>query len=184
MGLYNYRKGNGRTLASNNSGMPARKLMKLILISLILLIIYLPVQLLFIIRNWPSSLEGYSWTANHNPAVWNPILFYHTSQFPELQYTGWTPVGASAVMFTFFGFTDHAIDMYRGWLVKLGFAKFWPSLLEPRRQALRGSSTWSTVSRFSSKLDLIAKAVNYFEGGASRKSSQTTTTRGPEAEIS
>jgi pheromone a factor receptor len=183
MGLYNYREGNGRTLASNNSGMPARKLMKLILIALILLVIYLPIQLLFIIRDWPTSLESYSWTGVHNPATWSPIYFFPTYSFPALQYTGWTPVGASAVMFIFFGFTDHAIDLYRSWLVKLGFGKFWPSLLKPRRQS-RGSGTWTTISRFSSKLDLIAKAVNYFEGGASRKSSQTTATRGQDAEIS
>ena len=183
MGLYNYRKGNGRTLASNNSGMPARKLMKLIVISLILLIIYLPIQLLFIIRNWPSSLKGYSWSTDHNPAEWDPVDFYPTSEFPELQYTGWTPVGASAVMFIFFGFTDHAIDKYRGWLVKLRFSKFWPGLLEPRRQACRGNITWTTVSRISSKLDLIAKAINYFEGETFRKLSQTTATTGPEANI-
>ena len=79
-------------------------------------------------------------------------------------------------MFLFFGFNDEAIDTYRGWLVKLGFAKIWPSLREPRlppglRERSGSSSSGST---FSSHFDLVGKAMKHFDTESRKDSGGTT----------
>ncbi len=141
------------------------------MISLSLLCIYFPIQCTFVYRAIPLPLEPYSWSRVHDPASWNPILYYHTSDAPLLQYNNWGSIGMGLVMFLYFGFNDESIDTYRRWMVKIGFGKVWPSLKEPRRR--RGSSSMGSRGSFGSHFDLVGEAMRYFDGSA-RKESRVT----------
>ncbi|PVH82248.1 fungal pheromone STE3G-protein-coupled receptor, partial [Cadophora sp. DSE1049] len=126
--LYRHRKTISAALTSTGSGLAPRKFIKLVLISVLLIVIYLPIQTLFVFYAIPSKFVPYSWSRVHNPATWPLILFLHTGMQPSLQWAGWAGVASSAFMFAFFGFNDDAVDTYRAALVKCGAGKIWPSL--------------------------------------------------------
>jgi pheromone a factor receptor len=159
--------------------MGAKKFIKMILIAFSLLIIYLPVQAVFFVRMLPPELIKYSWSRIHEPASWYPVLFFHTSDFPAYQYYGWASVAWNTTIFLFFGFNDEAIDIYRGWMVKCGLGKIWPSLKEPRQVRRPGSPSRTSLS---SRFDLVGRAMHYFDVNA-RKESQTTALGGQGSEL-
>jgi pheromone a factor receptor len=154
--------------------MAPKKFMKMIMISFSLLCIYLPVQCAFFTRSVPPELTSYSWSGIHNPASWDPILFVHTSDYSLRQYYGWSSVAWNFTIFLFFGFNEEAVDTYRGWMVKCGLGKIWPSLKEPRQSRRPGSPTRTSMS---SHLDLVGKAMHYFDSNE-RQESQVTTIGG------
>ncbi len=182
--LRKYRKNITEALTSSGSGLAPKKFLKLVFISSSLIVVYLPVQISFLFRSFPAEWVPYSWDDVHSAQNWNPIIYYRTSDLPLLQYNGWTSISMSATMFLYFGFGDDAIDTYRGWLVKLGFAKIWPSLRESRvsRHLRQRSGSGSTFSSISNHLDLVGKALKHFDSG-SRKDSERTTLAGQSSDM-
>lgn len=167
------RKHRGRlssTLSSNGSSFNARRFMKLFIVALSFLVIYLPVTMVFFYLNLPLPLTDYSWSRVHDPETWFPILYYTLAQAPGLQYYGWSPVLMGFFVFLYYGMSNEAIDMYRKFVGRIGFAKIWPSLLQPRVIQRRGSTSRSS---WTGHFDLVSKALHYFDGG--RKASQATT---------
>lgn len=126
----------------------------------------------------PIELVPYSWSRVHDPTIWNPIEYFHTGDYPSIQYNGWAGIGVAFFLWAFFGFNDDAVDTYRSWMVKIGLAHFWPSLKDSReaRQAMRSSRRGSSITRFSlsSNLDLVGKVMKYFDGDLRRDSGGTT----------
>ncbi|KAG4440712.1 hypothetical protein IFR05_003806 [Cadophora sp. M221] len=175
--LYRHRRSISAALTTTGSGLAPRKFIKLALISLILIIIYLPVQTVFVFYAIPHTFVPYSWSRIHNPTTWSPILFVHTGTQQSLQWTGWAGVAMSAVMFAFFGFNDDAVDTYRGLLVKCGAGWVWPSLKLSREQRRASetlvNNTMDSRGSFKSQFDLVGKAMKYFDAGA-RKDSHAT----------
>lgn len=146
--------------------MVPRKFIKLAMLSITILVIYLPVQILFIFRAFPKYWVPYSWSRVHNPKYWGTISFYHTEDVPLLQYSGWATISYGFLMLPFYGFNDDAIDAYRHWLVFIGFGFFWPSLKEPYRpRGIGESSNGSNQSRSSEpgRFDLVSRCMRYFD---------------------
>lgn len=147
------------TLSSTGSSFTARKFMKLFIITLSLLILYLPVTLAFFYFNLPLPLIPYSWSRVHDPKVWPVVFFLTDADFPRTPYYGWPSIGMSIASFLFFGLNSEAIDIYRKFAVKTGLAYLWPSLRESRLDRRRNSSSGSWRSHF----DVIGKALAYFD---------------------
>ncbi|KAL5326467.1 hypothetical protein ACEPPN_004152 [Leptodophora sp. 'Broadleaf-Isolate-01'] len=178
--LYRHRRSISAALTTTGSGLAPRKFIKLVLISLLLIIIYLPVQTVFVFYAIPHTLVPYSWSRIHNPATWSPILFIHTGTQPSLQWTGWAGVAMSAMMFAFFGFNDDAVDTYRGILVRCGAGRVWPRLKMSREQRRASetmvNNTMDSRGSFKSQFDIVGKAMKYFDAGAKKDSHATGVT--------
>ncbi|EKD19129.1 uncharacterized protein L3040_007240 [Drepanopeziza brunnea f. sp. 'multigermtubi'] len=189
--LYKHRRTISAALTSTGSGLAPRKFIKLVIISLSTMLIYLPVQSVFIWLAIPTSFVKYSWARVHNPVTWNPVLFIHTENQPSLQWNGWGGIAMAFSMFLFFGFNDDAVDSYRKWLVMCGAGKVWPSLKlsrDERRGSAsgsgHGSGTFNSGGRsFGSRFDLVGKAMKYLDGDK-RKDSQASTAMGGDTMIS
>jgi pheromone a factor receptor len=152
------------TLSSNGSGYTSRRFLKLFIMSLSMLVIYLPLTLFFFYLNLPLPMEPYSWSRVHDPVSWDPIIYFVTSDYPKVQYYGWSPVTFGCFIILYYGLNDEAVEMYRHFLCVCGLGKIWPSLKEPRQPRRRGKS-------WSSHLDLVGKAAQWFDG---RKASQAS----------
>ncbi|KAF8861901.1 STE3-domain-containing protein [Acephala macrosclerotiorum] len=176
--LRKHRRTISSALTSTGSGFAARKYIKLVLITLSLIVIYLPIQMVLFFKVLPTDLVSYSWSRVHDPTIWNPIEYFHTGDYPNIQYNGWAGVGVAFLLWAFFGFNDDAVDTYRLWMVKMGLAHFWPSLKNTReaRRAMRNSRRGSSVTgvSLSSSLDLVGKVMKYFDGDLRRVSDGTT----------
>ncbi|CZR54625.1 uncharacterized protein PAC_04509 [Phialocephala subalpina] len=176
--LRKHRRTISSALTSSGSGFGARKYLKLVIITLSLIVIYLPIQIVLFMKVVPTQLVPYSWSRVHDPIIWKPIEYLHTGDYPNIQYNGWAGVGVAFLLWAFFGFNDNAVDTYRLWMVKLGLAHFWPSLKDSReaRRAMRSSRRGSSVTRvsLSSSLDFVGKVMKYFDGDSRRASDGTT----------
>ncbi|KAG9239748.1 putative pheromone a factor receptor [Amylocarpus encephaloides] len=178
IGLTTHRKIISCTLASTGSGMSSKYFIKLSIIGITSILIWGPIQMFYASLNWPRPLHPYNFAAIHQPEKWNQIIFLPTSLNGQLQYNGWAGIAMSFMIYAYFGFNSEAINTYRGWLVKCGLGKIWPSLKEPRIsvQRSRDGSQDSRRTSLSEKLDLVGKAMRFFDGG--RKDSLATTTTG------
>ncbi|KAK6585684.1 hypothetical protein PZA11_002411 [Diplocarpon coronariae] len=179
--LRRHRQTISEALTSTGSGLPPRKFVKLVLISMSLIVIYLPVQAVFIWYATPTTLVPYSWARIHNPATWDPILFIHTEDQSSLQWNGWAGIAMALMMFLYFGFNDDAVDTYRKWLVYCGAGRIWPSLTmsrEQRRGRAGGSAAGGSRGSFTSHFDLVSKAMKYMDGNLRKNSHAMSTTVG------
>lgn len=187
--IYRLRKLNtdlGKALSSSNSGYTARRYLKLLILSILMIIVLLPIEAFCFYINIPSEIHSYSWSRTHDPATWHLIVYLSTADWPIFQYFGWFTVVLCFVIFMFFGFSDNSIDSYRRGLVTLGFGKIWPRLKESREVrrlrtvSLDPRSNRSNRSSLVENLDFVGRAVKYFDNSAKRKNSQSTTVIGSE----
>jgi hypothetical protein len=134
------------------------------------LVVYFPVNAYIFYLNLPSPFIPYSWSRVHAPELWDPIIYYTTASQPTLQYFNWCGIAMAFLAFFFYGMSNDAIDLYKGWAVKLGFTKCFPSLARPREVEVRRGS--ASRGSWSSHFDLVSKAIHYFD--TARKGSQAT----------
>ncbi|KAH8815630.1 pheromone A receptor-domain-containing protein [Xylogone sp. PMI_703] len=149
------------TLSSTGSGLTATRFLKLFMLSVSLLIIYLPVTLYFLYNNIKNSypLIPYSFSRVHNPVTWDPIIFLRLDDIPGLQWDGWIPISMGFLIVFFYGIGDEAIDLYRDILVKAGLGDVWPSLKQPRQPRRNSRSKWTR------HFNLVNRAMKYFDKG-------------------
>lgn len=80
-------------------------------------------------------------------------------------------------MFAYFGFNDESVDTYRAVLLKCGAGKIWPKLAWTREQRRMSEtlvgSTMRSRGSFMDKLDLVDKAMKFFDAGARKDSTVT-----------
>lgn len=137
--------------------------------SIFLVFAYLPISIYFFVINVASQQwTAYSWDSIHNPEFWN-IPVYLPAQGADT-FDRWVAIIDAAFIFLFFGMGNDAINMYRTSLVSIGFGRWFPSLKEPRRRTMGGSS--STLGGSF----LTRKAKRYFDRKMSQATSATTTT--------
>lgn len=153
-------------LEASNSNLTASRFLRLFIVSFAFLLVYMPVQSYLFYVNVDIEWYPYQWSFIHDPQTWNTVLKVPFLGIRTLDR--WMLIVLAFFMFFFFGMGSDAIEIYRAWLTKLGFARFWPSLALPRSRQGSTSSNQSLIS----KLSLVTKAKKYFNKRASRKGSQ------------
>lgn len=99
--------------------------MRLFLMSLTLIVFFLPLQIYVLYRNASFPQHPYSWTAIHGPSWWQ-IIEIPTAG--SVIFDRWIRIALGFTIFFFFGLGKDATVMYRDWLLKLGFGRIFHSL--------------------------------------------------------
>ncbi|KAI9679078.1 MAG: a-factor receptor [Trizodia sp. TS-e1964] len=120
--------------------------------SLFLCVIILPLQFWILSTNVSIEWLPYDWSLIHSEDWWTIRMFPTGGVVP---YDRWIAPGCSFFVFAFFGIGQDAVEMYRSWLLIMGFAKFFPSLKKPRMRKARKPSPTSSSS-------LGSRARHYF----------------------
>lgn len=124
--------------------------MRLFLMSLTLIVLFLPLQFYVLYRNASFPQHPYSWNDIHGPSWWQ-IIKIPTGG--SVIFDRWIRIALGFTIFIFFGLGKDATAMYRSWLLKIGLARIFPSLNgqyqlpSPRTSRTIGSSPVSFASR-------------------------------------
>lgn len=120
--------------------MNAHRFLRLFWLSSIMILIILPLQTWVFYSQIMAAIpfHEFSWKKVHGPD-WNTIVMIDT--FNQVQYQPWISVGASVLLFLFFGLGPESLDMYRQYL-----GRWFPSLGTPRRPT---SFTFKFFSRIN-----------------------------------
>ncbi|KAI1002377.1 hypothetical protein K3495_g5823 [Podosphaera aphanis] len=141
------------SLSDESSRASQRTFIKLYVLATIIIAIYFPVQLIFIIRFLPTSYESYKFTPKTK--AWATPSFYHTSNDPQIQYQPWAYITINLLMFLFYGANDDAQKLYKKCMHKMGLAKLFP--------VSHNLQTCSSRSKILSHVDLVGYVTRKFE---------------------
>jgi pheromone a factor receptor len=148
MRLYKYRCQFNVILNSSASKYTKSRFLRLFVLSLILLVVYLPMNGFVFFENMNHPLLSYSWSAVHGPDWWT---IYMVPTGGIVRFDRWICIISGFVIFLFFGLGKDALDMYRCWLVMIGLGRCFPSLEHPRGTQTHydssGSSSFGNPSR-------------------------------------
>lgn len=164
-----YRKDFSDILASSSTNLNKSRFLRLFLMSLTLIVFFLPLQFYVLYRNASFPQHPYSWTGVHGPS-WAQIIEVPTHG--SVIFDRWIRIALGFTIFTFFGLGKDATAMYRGWLLKLGFGRIFPSL-NGRRQLPSASGNSSTFG--SSRASLVSRAHSFLIKKLSRGRASTDT---------
>lgn len=120
--------------------------------SITLITVVLPIQLYLFSTAVLTDLIPYNWEAIHAPGWSDRIILVPT--YGNLRFDRWIHFLMGFALFLFFGLGKDAVAMYRAWVLSIGLARLFPSLLSgasssPGAQSSIGSST--TVNSFGSR---------------------------------
>ena len=163
-----YRKQFSDILASSSSNLNKSRFMRLFLMSLTLIVFFLPLQMYVLYRNASFPQHPYSWNNIHGPSWWQ-IIEIPTAR--SVIFDRWIRIALGFTIFVFFGLGKDATAMYRSWLLKLGFGSVFPSLTGQHQLPSPGG-----VSRTSgsSRATLARRAHHFFTKKLSRGTSTET----------
>ncbi|PQE26130.1 a-pheromone receptor protein [Rutstroemia sp. NJR-2017a BBW] len=180
--LHKHRSNLSSTLSrsSSTTSLSPRRFLKLFLMSLTLLIIYFPILIYYFYLNISYPFHAYSFSFVHDPLYWPVIVFWQTADAPKgMQYDAWCWVAMGFLVCCFWGWNEEAGELWRGWLVKFGMSRCWPSLrLTARERRERGSSrSRGSTASWVDNFDLVGRTLSYFESReVARKASFATST--------
>lgn len=143
-----YRQNFSEILMSSNSNLTKNRFLRLFLLSIALIVTFIPLQFYVLFVNSASPpLLPYSWDLIHSPQ-WEDIMLIPTGG--NVYYDRWIQIALGFGVFVFFGLGQDAQAMYRKWLLKLGFGRFFPGL---HRQSTRRAilPTSSQTDSFGSR---------------------------------
>ena len=110
---------------------------RLYFMTLVILIPYLPVLLLYFYNNirFLLPLDPYDFDAVRHGEIdgvpWNAIIKLPTEAMDWATINDrFSAMLTALAVFAFFGMSQDAINVYRTYLVALGLGRFWPALLE------------------------------------------------------
>ncbi|KAI9818438.1 MAG: a-factor receptor [Pycnora praestabilis] len=168
--LHKYRRQFSQILSGSSTSLNKSRFLRLFIISVVLTVIFLPVQLYLFSVNMSFPRLPYSWDLVHGPQWWN-IVMVPTGGVVE--FDRWIWIASGFLLFIFFGLGKDALDMYRRALVSLGIAKVFPSLTQQANtQTLYGNRTEGS---FSSRAKLVFKKKHSMtESSPSRTDSIST----------
>ncbi|KKA28697.1 hypothetical protein TD95_003429 [Thielaviopsis punctulata] len=167
----NFRKIRKSNSAISNSSNPIvctrndRASRRLYLMSLSILIPYLPCALYVVASNLRAIIpfREYDFKKLHGVGelgTWNTVIYFVDEwalSFP-MNYCWVYPLFALPI-FLFFGLSTDAINEYRVALVKCGFAKIWPGLLEEYSPYRTYQPSWlGSILRSSTQRGLVAES--------------------------
>lgn len=144
--------------------------MRLFLMSLTLIVFFLPLQFYVLYRNASFPQHPYSWTGVHGPS-WGQIIEIPTHG--SVIFDRWIRIALGFTIFVFFGLGKDATAMYRGWLLKLGFGRIFPSLHGRHQLPSPGGNSSSFGS---SRATLVSRAHSFLIKKLSRSRASTETT--------
>ncbi|MCJ1257940.1 a-factor receptor [Lignoscripta atroalba] len=151
--LRKYRKEFAAVLHSSNSKLTQSRFMRLFLASLLLLVVFLPLQFYVLYRNALFPLQPYSWAVIHGPTWWDIIM---VPTGGVVQFDRWIRIALGFTVFFCFGLGQDAIAMYRDWLLKCGLGKIFPKLRRQQQTSRTpGRNLDSRTESFSSKARLF-----------------------------
>lgn len=156
-----YRKDFSAILVSSNSDLTKSRFLRLFLLSIALILTFLPVQLYTLYQNSIMPLIPYSWRLVHGQDWWRVIPVPTGGAVP---FDRWIQIAVGFAVFVFFGLGQDAQKMYRQWLLKIGFGRLLPCLRHEPSSARRAFPASSQTDSFGSKANL------FFRDGLSRVS--------------
>ncbi|KAI9862909.1 MAG: a-factor receptor [Trichoglossum hirsutum] len=112
--LYKYRRQFNVILNSSASKYTKSRFLRLFILSLILLVVYLPMTSFIIFENMNHPMVEYSWSAVHGPDWWT---IYMVPTGGVVRFDRWITIISGLANFIFFGLGKDALEMYRCWLV-------------------------------------------------------------------
>ena len=119
-----YRREFSSVLTASNSHLTESRFLRLFLLSILLILIFLPLQLYVFYVNVSGPLLPYSWDLVHS-STWMDIIL--VPQHGVVPVDRWISIALGILLFVFFGLGSDATKMYRKWWVKVrlgtGFAK-------------------------------------------------------------
>ncbi|KAI9768481.1 MAG: a-factor receptor [Geoglossum simile] len=146
--LYKYRCQFNTILNSSASKYTKSRFLRLFILSLILLIVYVPVNGFVFYKNMNHPMVPFSWSAIHGPDWWT---IYMVPTDGVVRFDRWFSITTGFVIFLFFGLGKDALEMYRCWLVMIGFGKCFPNLKRPSGartlQSSSGNGSFGSPSR-------------------------------------
>ena len=151
-----YRREFSSVLSSSGSGLTKDRFMRLFLMATTLILIIVPAQL-YVLYSFAVKIEySYDWSLVHGKD-WGDIILMPTGGV--VQYDRWIQIGLGFAVFTFFGLGHDAQEMYRKWLVYIGFSRIFPSLRlsKSERRRLKSSMSSQTTSSRSRAYSITKK---------------------------
>ncbi|KAF2012661.1 STE3-domain-containing protein [Aaosphaeria arxii CBS 175.79] len=139
--LFRYRREFHRLLSARNT--TQSRFIRLFLMSVLVIIAYLPYN--FYMLWWHSSqvVEVYSWSRVHNAKTWNTVI--KVPMGGAVRFDKWGQVATGYVAFIVFGTGADAYNTYKRMLCAIGLGRVFPGLLVVSES---GSST-PTSARFT-----------------------------------
>ena len=126
--------------------------------SLLLLLVYLPMNIYWFYANLSQPLSAYSWDAVHDPASW-----YVTPYLPAMgvfTFDRYVPGIMAFFVFAFFGTGSEARRIYTAIAVACGLGSCFPRLLRERRPST--DSSFADQRGWMDKLSLVSMGKRYF----------------------
>lgn len=139
------------------------RFLRLFIMSLLLLLIYLPLNIYWFYANLSQPLEPYSWAAIHASSARDIVFLPALGIFTFDRYV---PVAMSLFVFAFFGVGTEARGIYAAMARGLGLGMCFPRLGRERRPSTDGRGGWLD------RLSLVAGGKRYFARFSSRGGSQ------------
>ncbi|KAL9102231.1 MAG: hypothetical protein Q9163_002591 [Psora crenata] len=144
-----YRKEFSSILVSSNSNLTKNRFLRLFLMSVALIVVFLPVQAYLLYQNSIVPMLPYSWDLVHGDD-WGDIMLFPTGGV--VAFDRWIQIAFGFAIFLFFGTGQDAKEMYREWLLAIGCGRIFPSLHRSSQgggnlTSLFGSQTSSIGSR-------------------------------------
>lgn len=146
--LIKYRREFSRILSSSQSTVSRSRFVRLFALATTLVIVFAPVAMYTFVQNASFHHSRYSWARIHGPGWSDKVILVPT--YGAVSFDRWVQIGSGFVLFLFQGFGRDASAMYRGWLLRLGLARVFPSLQDPR-------ITRDTGRRSSGRSPLVGK---------------------------
>lgn len=172
--MHKYRKEFSAILTSSSSNLTKSRFLRLFIMSLTLIIIFLPCQFYILYRNATFPHLPYSWTAIHGPMWWDVTLI---PTFGVVAFDHWIQLAVGYAVFLFFGMGADAMRMYRNWLLKMGFGRIFPNLYRQRLPIQNPPTTTSHPgSSFGSRAHLFLHKTLAIPSKSSFTTTNVTTT--------
>ncbi|KFX92788.1 hypothetical protein V490_05181 [Pseudogymnoascus sp. VKM F-3557] len=166
--LHRHRSSISSILSSHS--LNTSRFLRLFIMSLLLLLIYLPLNIFWFYANISQSipLEPYSWAAAHDAATWNVIPYLPA--IGVFTFDRYVPAAMALFVFAFFGTGTEARRIYAGIATACGLAKCFTRLKQERRPSKdAGEGGWLE------RLSLVAVGKRYFAKLSSRGGSRDAT---------
>lgn len=137
-----YRNDFAEVLSSSSSNLSKNRFLRLFGFAMTLVVILTPGEFYLLYKNLTIPFIPYSWDLVHGPG-WGYIMLAPANG--SIPPDRWLQIAVGFAIFLFFGLGHDALEMYRKWLLVLGFGKVFPSLRD--RHQNTGNSSQSMRSR-------------------------------------